>query len=80
MSRLEYLRDIEALHAEPPAKFPGSPPLETVVLLETLGPKRMKFTTQLTLSEQGGEVEAEFHGSRTALVEPHAAERCDRGD
>ena len=58
--RIEYLRDLEALHGEPPAKIPGSPPLATVVPLETLGPKRLKLTTQVTLSEQDGTVEATF--------------------
>ena len=39
-TRRAYAANIEALHQADPPKIPGSPPLATVVSLDTLGPKR----------------------------------------
>ena len=58
--RRVYETNVETLHASDPAKMPGSPPLATVVPLETLGPKRLMLTTHVTLAEQDGAVEADF--------------------
>ena len=40
-TREAYAANVEALHQADPPEIPGSPPLATVVSLDTLGPKRM---------------------------------------
>ena len=44
-ARREYLADIEAWHAAKASSLPGSPPVATVVPLDTLRPKTLKLAT-----------------------------------
>ena len=61
----EYASNVTALHAAPPADIPGKPPLATVVSLDTLGPKRLRLRTSVSLSENAsGELEAAFVAAR----------------
>ena len=62
-ARREYLADIEAWHAAKASTLPGSPPVATVVPLDTLRPKTLKLATHVTLSEQDGSIEVEFTAS-----------------
>ena len=57
-TRRAYAANIEALHQADPPKIPGSPPLATVVSLDTLGPKRLRLRTHVELGESDGEVTA----------------------
>ena len=59
-ARREYAENVEALHAVVATKLPGSPPLSTVVPLDTLNPKRLRLRTRVTLTEQDGAIDAEF--------------------
>ena len=64
-ARREYLADVAALHASPASKLPGSPPLATVVPLDTLSPKRLRLSTRVTLSEQDGALSADFTAAQS---------------
>ena len=57
-TRRAYAANVEALHQADAPKIPGSPPLATVVSLDTLGPKRMRLRTHVTLGESDGAVTA----------------------
>ena len=62
-ARREYLADVEAWHAAKASTLPGSPPVATIVPLDTLRPKTLKLATNVTLSEEGGSIEVEFTAS-----------------
>ena len=57
-TREAYAKNVEALHQADAPKIPGSPPLATVVSLDTLGPKRMRLRTHVQLGESDGAVTA----------------------
>ena len=57
-ARREYAANVEALHAGTKTTLPGSPPLATVVPLDTLSPKRLRLRTNVQLVESDGEVTA----------------------
>ena len=59
-ARRVYAANVEALHAGTKTTLPGSPPLATVVPLDTLSPKRLRLRTRVTLTEQDGSLDAEF--------------------
>ena len=62
-ARREYLADVEAWHAAKASTLPGSPPVATVVPLDTLRPKTLKLSTHVTLSEQDGSIAVAFAAS-----------------
>ena len=57
-TREAYAENVEALHQAEAPKIPGSPPLATVVSLDTLAPKRLRLRTHVTLGESDGAVTA----------------------
>ena len=57
-TRRAYAANVEALHQSDAPRIPGSPPLATVVLLDTLGPKRLRLRTHVELGESDGGVTA----------------------
>ena len=57
-TREAYAANVEALHEADAPNIPGSPPLATVVSLDTLGPKRLRLRTHVTLGESDGAVTA----------------------
>ena len=57
-TREAYAADVEALHQADAPEIPGSPPMATVVSLDTLGPKRMRLRTHVQLGESDGAVTA----------------------
>ena len=59
-TREAYAANVEALHQAPVTRIPGSPPLATVVSLDTLGPKRLRLRTHVQLGESDGGVTAEL--------------------
>ena len=59
-ARKEYLADIEAWHAAKASTLPGSPPVATVVPLDTLRPKHLTLATHVTLAEQDGAITVAF--------------------
>ena len=62
-ARREYLADVEAWHSAKASTLPGSPPVATVVPLDTLRPKTLKLSTHVALSELDGSIEVELTAS-----------------
>ena len=54
-TREAYAANVEALHNADAPKIPGSPPLATVVSLDTLSPKRLRLRTHVQLGESNGD-------------------------
>ena len=76
-TRRAYAANIEALHQADPPKIPGSPPLATVVSLDTLGPKRLRLRTHVELGESDGEVTASLVAQADHWWNRIAAQRFD---
>ncbi len=62
-TREAYAANVEALHQADAPKIPGSPPLATVVSLDTLGPKRLRLRTHVQLGESDGDMTASLVAS-----------------
>ena len=78
-TRRAYAANVEALHQSDAPRIPGSPPLATVVLLDTLGPKRLRLRTHVELGESDGCGDRLTGGAVESLVEPHTSQRFNFG-